>query len=253
MKSLSVLIAAALAVEVSAHYTFTQLIVGDTNTSAWQYVRQTNNWQTFYPVTNASSPDLRCYTSAESGTASTISVAAGSTVGFTVDGIPPNIYHDGVLNVYMAKAPNGTDVASWDGSGSVWFKIYQISAIIDGGTSIIFPAYGMSQVTFPIPPETPSGQYLIRIESIALHLALSFGKAEFYMACAQVETPNEMYAHSITQGGTGTPGPLVEFPGEYTVCNSHINIYSPVPATYQQPGPPVWPAAGTGAVRYSFL
>lgn len=42
----------------------------------------------------------------------------------------------------MAKAPSATDVASWDGSGSVWFKIYQISAVTDGGTTITFPATG---------------------------------------------------------------------------------------------------------------
>jgi len=238
---LSVLVAvAALAAKVSAHYTWPQLIVGGTNTSSWQYVRETNNWQNLNPLTDVSSTDVRCYTSGESGTASTMSVAAGSTVGFTVDGNPSNLYHPGVLNVYMAKAPAGTDVASWDGSGSVWFKIYQISAVTDGGTTITFPATGMTQVTFPIPSETPSGQYLIRIEHIALHVASSFGGAQFYIACGQVE---------VTNGGTGTPGPLVEFPGEYTGNEPGIliDIYYPIPATYTQPGPPVWPASGSGA------
>jgi hypothetical protein len=28
-----------------------------------------------------------------------------------------------VVNVYMAKAPTGTDVSNWDGSGNVWFKV----------------------------------------------------------------------------------------------------------------------------------
>ncbi|KAJ7835972.1 glycosyl hydrolase family 61-domain-containing protein [Mycena leptocephala] len=244
MKSLSVLVAVtALAAKVSAHYTWPQLIVGGTNTSSWQYVRETNNWQDLNPLMDVSSTDVRCYTSEESGTASTMSVAAGSTVGFTVDGNPSNLYHPGVLNVYMAKAPAGTDVASWDGSGSVWFKIYQISAVTDGGTTITFPATGMTQVTFPIPSETPSGQYLIRIEHIALHVASSFGGAQFYIACGQVEVC-----------GTGTPGPLVEFPGEYTrLLNSSIDIYYPIPATYTQPGPPVWPASGSGAVRYPSL
>ncbi|KAJ6576004.1 glycosyl hydrolase family 61-domain-containing protein [Mycena vulgaris] len=244
MKSLSVLIAtASLLAKVSAHYTWPQLIVGGTNTSAWQYVRETNNWQNLNPLTDVTSADVRCYSSQESGTASTMSVAAGSTVGFTVDGNPSNLYHDGVVNVYMAKAPAGTDVANWDGSGSVWFKIYQIPAVTDGGTTITFPATGLTQVTFPIPSETPSGQYLIRVEHIALHVASSFGGAQFYIACAQVEV--------LTSGGTGTPGPLVAFPGEYTVSPSprFVNIYYPIPANYVQPGPPVWPSAGSGAVR----
>jgi len=238
MRSFAVLVAvAALAAKVSAHYTWPQLLVAGANTTAWEYVRETNNWQDLNPQTDVTETDIRCYTSLESGTSSTMSVAAGSTVGFTVNGNPSNLYHPGVLNVYMAKAPSGTDVASWDGSGEVWFRIYQISAVTDGGTTITFPATGLTEVNFPIPSETPSGQYLIRIEHIALHVASSYGGAQFYIACAQVE---------VTNGGTGTPGPLVEFPGEYTGNEPGIliDIYYPIPATYTQPGPPIWPAAG---------
>ncbi|KAJ6576023.1 glycoside hydrolase [Mycena vulgaris] len=240
MKSLTILVAvAALATKVSAHYVWPQLIVGGANTTAWQYVRQTNNWQDLNPLTDVTSNDIRCYSSTQSGTSSTTSIAAGSTVGFTLNGNPSNLYHPGVLNVYMGKAPAGTDVASWDGSGSAWFKIYQISAVTDGGTTITFPATGMSQVTFTIPSATPSGQYLIRIEHIALHSASYYGGAQFYIACAQVQ---------VTNGGSGTPGPLVSFPGAYT---SHtqttysMNMYYPIPVTYTQPGPPVWPASGS--------
>jgi hypothetical protein len=65
-----------------------------------------------------------------------MTVAAGSTVGFAMDG---PIYHDGVINVYMSKAPTTAD--SYDGSGD-WFKIYEISAVTDGGSSITFPSKG---------------------------------------------------------------------------------------------------------------
>ncbi|KAJ7691041.1 glycosyl hydrolase family 61-domain-containing protein [Mycena rosella] len=239
MKSLSVLVAvAALATKVSAHYVWPQLIVGGANTSTWQYVRQTNNWQDLNPLTDVTSTDVRCYSSAESGTSSTTTVAAGSTVGLTVSGNPSNLYHPGVVNVYMAKAPAGTDVASWDGSGTGWFKIYQISAVTDGGSTITFPATGMSEVSFTIPSQTPSGQYLIRIEHIAVHSASYYGGAQFYIACAQVE---------VTNGGTGTPGPLVAFPGAYTGNEPGIliDIYYPIPTTYVQPGPSVWPASGS--------
>ncbi|KAJ7488181.1 glycoside hydrolase, partial [Mycena latifolia] len=207
MKSLSVFAAvAALVAKVSAHYTLPNLIVNGVNTTAWQYVRQTNNWQDLNPLTDVTSTDVRCYTSLESGTASTMSVAAGSTVSFSVIGNPSNLYHDGVINVYMAKAPSGTDVASWDGSGTVWFKVFQMPAVADGVT-ITFPATGLTEVTFPIPAQTPSGQYLIRVEHIALHVASTFAGAQFYIACAQVQ---------VTNGGTGTPAPLVAFPGAYT-------------------------------------
>ncbi|KAF7343859.1 hypothetical protein MSAN_01967200 [Mycena sanguinolenta] len=234
MKSFSVFVAlATLAAQVSAHYVWPQLIVGGANTSDWQYVRQTNNWQNLNPQTDVTSTDIRCYDSLESGTASTVSVAAGSTVGFTVSGNPSNLYHAGVLNVYMAKAPTGTDVANWDGSGTVWFKVYQISAVTDGGQTITFPSTGLSEISFTIPPATPSGQYLIRTEHIAIHSASYYGGAQFYIGCAQV---------TVTNGGTGTPGPLVAFPGAYTGNEPGIliNIYYPIPANYTQPGPPVW-------------
>ncbi|KAJ7489680.1 glycosyl hydrolase family 61-domain-containing protein [Mycena galericulata] len=240
MKSLSILVAvAALASRVSAHYVFPDLLVGGVNTSAWEYVRETNNWQDLNPQTDVTVTDIRCYSSLESGTSSTATVAAGSTIGFTVSGNPANLYHPGVLNVYMAEAPSGTDVSAWDGSGSVWFKIYEISAVTNGGTTITFPATGLTEVTFPIPSETPSGQYLIRVEHIALHVASSYGGAQFYIACAQVE---------VTNGGSGTPSPLVAFPGAYTGYEPGIliDIYYPIPANYTQPGPPVWPAAGSG-------
>ncbi|KAJ7031720.1 glycosyl hydrolase family 61-domain-containing protein [Mycena alexandri] len=239
MRSLSVLVAVVtLATKTSAHYTWPQLIVGGSNTSAWQYVRETNNWQDLNPMVDVTSTDVRCYNSLESGTSSTATVAAGSTVGFTVSGNPSNLYHPGVLNVYMAKAPSGTDVASWDGSGSVWFKIYEISAIANGVT-ITFPSTGLSEIEFTIPSALPSGQYLIRTEHIALHVASSYGGAQFYIACAQVE---------VTNGGTGTPGPLVAFPGAYTGNEPGIliDIYYPIPTSYTQPGPPVWPASGSG-------
>ena len=38
----------------------------------------------------------------------------------------------------MAKAPG--DVDGWAGDGDVWFKVYEISAVTNGGESITFPA-----------------------------------------------------------------------------------------------------------------
>ncbi|EIM86332.1 uncharacterized protein STEHIDRAFT_139981 [Stereum hirsutum FP-91666 SS1] len=237
MKSFSALVAAiGLVAQVSAHYVWPQLISDGTTTAEWDYVRQSNNWQTLNPMTDVTSSDVRCYDSAESDTSSTLSVAAGSTIGFTVSGNPANLYHPGVVNVYMAQAPSGTDVADFDGSGDVWFKVYEISAVTDGGSTITFPATGMSSVNFPVPSETPTGQYIVRIEHIALHVASTYGGAQFYIACGQVE---------VTDGGSGTPGPLVAFPGAYTGYEPGIliNINYPIPANYTQPGPAVWPAA----------
>lgn len=65
------------------------------------------------------SPDIRCYSNgkkAETGT-----VAAGGTLGI---GASQGVFHPGPIQFYMAKAPAGVDISSWDGSGSVWFKTY---------------------------------------------------------------------------------------------------------------------------------
>ena len=105
----------------------------------------------------------------------------------------------------MAKAPG--NVSTWDGSGTVWFKVYQITAVTNGGSSISFPAQNLPSVSFTVPKNLPTGQYLVRIEAIALHSASTYGGAQFYISCGQVE---------ITGGGSGTPGPTVEIPGVYT-------------------------------------
>ncbi len=86
-------------------------------------------------------------------------------------------------SVYMAKAtPNA---ASFPGtSGNVWFKVSQLSAVTNGGQSITFPAESLSKWTFTIPKALPTGDYLVRIEHIALHVASTYGGAQFYVSRA---------------------------------------------------------------------
>ena len=79
----------------------------------------------------------------------------------------------------MAKAPS--NVNGWAGDGNVWFKVYEIPMKTDGGKSISFPAENLAGVSFPLPKSLPSGQYLVRMEAIALHVASSFGGAQFYV------------------------------------------------------------------------
>ena len=58
-----------------------------------------------------------------------------------------------------------------------------------------------------LPDNIAPGDYLIRHEIIALHLATSVGGAEFYPSCTQVR---------IGGSGTGTPNGTVSFPGAYS-------------------------------------
>ncbi|KAH9886312.1 glycoside hydrolase family 61 protein [Cubamyces lactineus] len=226
----SVVLTAAFVAQAFAHYTFPSLIIDGVKTEPWVNVRMTNNHYDRAPVTNVNSTDLRCYTSKTNANAKTIEVNAGSTIGIACD---QTIYHAGVVNVYMAKSPDGTDVADWDGSGSVWFKAYEITAKTDGGHSITFPAKGLPSVNFTLPESLPSGQYLVRMEAIALHDAEQYGGAQFYISCGQV---------NVNGGGDGKPGPLVPIPGVYTGYEPGIliDINWPIPKNYTQPGPAVW-------------
>jgi hypothetical protein len=83
---------------------------------------------------------------------------------------------------------------------------------------------GATSVSFKIPAATPSGDYLLRVEHIGLHVAQSSGGAQFYISCGQV---------TVTGGGSGTPGPLVSFPGAYKATDPGIliDIYYPVVST----------------------
>jgi len=70
------------------------------------------------------------------------------------------------------------------------------------------------------------------VESVALHQAQNPGGAQIYLSCAQVE---------VTGGGSGTPGPLVAFPGAYKASDSGLLwSYYPMRTSYTPPGPPVW-------------
>jgi hypothetical protein len=84
-----------------------------------------------------------------------------------------------------------------------------------------------------IPTSVPDGEYLLRVEQIALHMAMQANKAQFYLACSQIQ---------ITGGGNGTPGPLVALPGAYKSNDPGIlvNLNGIQPDAYQPPGPAVW-------------
>ena len=84
-----------------------------------------------------------------------------------------------------------------------------------------------------IPANTPDGEYLLRVEQIALHMASQPNQAQFYIACSQIQ---------ITGGGSGNPGPLVSLPGAYSSNDPGIlvDIWSMQPDSYKPPGPAVW-------------
>jgi len=98
---------------------------------------------------------------------------------------------------------------------------------------------GVSEPIVTLPTALPSGEYLIRIEHIALHAAWTVGGAQFYLSCGQI---------NVINGGSGTPGPLVSFPGAYSAMDPGIkyDIYGYPPKAYKAPGPAVWSGGSSG-------
>ncbi|EGS19451.1 uncharacterized protein CTHT_0049120 [Thermochaetoides thermophila DSM 1495] len=216
-------------VGVQAHYTFPRTKVNGVLSGEYETVRLTANHWSHGPVTDVTSQEMTCFEK-NPGTPApkTITVQAGNNVTFTVDS---NIGHPGPLHFYMAKVPAGQTAATFNGKGPVWFKIYQDGPGGLGTSSLTWPSYGKTEVSVQIPHCIQDGDYLLRVEHIALHSASSIGGAQLYIACAQL---------TVT-GGTGTlnTGQLVSFPGAYKATDPGIlfQLYWPPPTSYINPGP----------------
>ncbi|KAK1547630.1 glycosyl hydrolase family 61 [Colletotrichum paranaense] len=208
--------------------TFGRLVYGGTTYPEWQHVRKTLNFYTNGPADGVSSTQIRCYEAdaADRGTVTTLPVSAGSTIGFAANGV---VGHPGPASFYMAKVPTGQTAATWDGSGAVWFKIYHERPTITS-SGLEWASTNTQVLSTKIPACIPSGEYLVRVEHLALHGAATEGGAQFYLACAQV---------SVSGGGSTSPSGLVSFPGAYKSTDPGILFqpYWPTPTSYTNPGP----------------
>lgn len=107
---------------------FWRLVVNGTTTAEWEYLRRTAGEPGSAPLENVQAAGVRCYEDKERKRVKTASIAAGSKIGFIASN---SMGHPGPFTFYMAKAPAGQSVETWDGSGNVWFKIDEIGATID--------------------------------------------------------------------------------------------------------------------------
>ncbi|KAF6757592.1 glycosyl hydrolase family 61-domain-containing protein [Ephemerocybe angulata] len=157
---------------------------------------------------------------------------AGAQANDAADPIDPS--HKGPVLVYLAQIPSATQQSV---TGLKWFKIYHdgLSGGVWGVDRLI---QNKGKVTFTIPSCIPSGEYLMRVELIALHAAGSYPGAQFYMECAQLK---------ISGGGNASPA-TVSFPGAYkgTDPGVTVNIYSNL-SSYVIPGPEVFTCSAGSA------
>ncbi|GLB41220.1 putative glycoside hydrolase family 61 protein [Lyophyllum shimeji] len=205
-----------------AHYIFHSLIAG--NTTSVGAVRQPQNYDPV-EIENVTSTVMTCNVN-PTPAIQTVSVPAGSTLGFNVLSESDNqIFHQGPAAVYLGMAP--VPAASWNGSGANCSKIAEWGATF---TPLVnFTDFGATQLTTTIPAATPSGEYLARIEQIGLHIP---GAPQWYISCAQIK---------ITGGGSGNPS-KVSIPGYVNASDPSLtlSIYDPIPTSYTVPGPAVW-------------
>jgi cellulase len=133
--------------------------------------------------------------------------------------------HYGPVIIYMSKVSN----AKTDAGAGPWFKVDQQGYNVSAewwATQTLNANCGHR--SFTVPADLEPGDYLIRAEVIALHVASSVGGAQFYMSCYQV---------TVTGSGTKSPAG-VTFPGAYSSSDPGIliNIYETI-TSYTIPGP----------------
>ncbi|KAF1358192.1 hypothetical protein EJ07DRAFT_167155 [Lizonia empirigonia] len=210
---LSALALTAVAEVVTAHYFFDTNIVDGVAQPAFKYVRQSSRAVRYNPIKFSSNP------------------AADIRDGSTVDGLDIVMTVNAGEEVRLKLAAPTGSVKAYDGSGD-WFKIFE-EGVCDGGdfTSTAWCDYDRDRIAATIPKDTPNGEYLLRAENIGVHLS-HVNQPEHYVACMQIK---------VQGGGSGTPGPMVKFPGAYRATDPYANfsIYGGR-KDFPMPGPAVW-------------
>ncbi|KAF8653235.1 hypothetical protein AX16_004064 [Volvariella volvacea WC 439] len=220
------------AITASAHATFQQLWVnGVDQGGVCVRAPQSNS-----PVTSVTSADLACNAGSRA-TSGICTVNAGGKVTIemhqqpgdrncAIEAIGGN--HDGPVIVYLARVDDATTAV---GAQANWFKIHELGLVRYDywGTDVLNDNCGRMEVT--IPSDIAPGDYLLRAEVIALHVAGSPGGAQFYMSCYQLR---------IAGNGNAAPA-TVRLPGAYSANDPGIlfNLYGQY-TSYTIPGPPVY-------------
>ncbi|KAJ1719654.1 hypothetical protein LPJ53_005622 [Coemansia erecta] len=162
-------------------------------------------------------------------------IAAGSVITFDfkeeegTDGRAIENEHNGPITAYMAPAES-------QGQGAVWFKIFEQGYDMDSdmwAINILNENDGLIDIT--IPADIKAGDYILRGEILALHLA-DQGVFEVYCNCVHL---------TVTGGGDAVPEgiDLKEMYGD-TDGNPGLlwDLYDGEKKEYPIPGPKVYEA-----------
>lgn len=122
--------------------TFPRLVIdGKSEEKDWSVTRMTKNAESKQGVQNPTSPDIRCYSSRNAGSVATL--PAGSTIHYIST---QQVNHPGPVQYYLARVPEGQAATSWDGSGSVWFKIHTEHPTMDKNKQLTWPGQSKNKV-----------------------------------------------------------------------------------------------------------
>lgn len=179
------------------------------------------------PLQKVNDPDFACNKYIVYDDANVIWVPAGARVGawwgHVIGGAqipndpdhPIARSHKGPIMVYLARVSNA---ASSPSTGLKWFKIAELG-LTDGVWAVDRMITNDGWHYFTMPTCVAPGDYLMRVELLALHSAGHLGEAQFYVECAQIR---------VTGSGSNAGTDLVSFPGAYSREDPGIliNIYN---------------------------
>ncbi|QDS68914.1 hypothetical protein FKW77_008123 [Venturia effusa] len=133
----------------------------------------------------------------------------GGIPGDAAEPVDPT--HVGPTMAYLAKVD---DARTENVTGLEWFKIFQDGMDSEHKWGVTRLVENKGKFSFKIPACIQAGQYLLRVELIALHGAAVYPGAQLYMECAQL---------NIAGGGDKQPE-TVSFPGAYSPTDPGITI-----------------------------
>ncbi|KAL2163124.1 hypothetical protein VTH06DRAFT_6960 [Thermothelomyces fergusii] len=231
----------ALATAVSGHTIFQRVSVNGQDQGQLKGVRAPSS---NFPIQNVNDSNFACNANIVYKDDTIIKIPAGARVGSWWQHViggpqgsndpdnPIAASHKGPIQVYLAKVDNAATASP---TGLRWFKVAE-RGLNNGVWAVDELIANNGWHYFDLPSCVAPGQYLMRVELLALHSASSPGGAQFYMGCAQIE---------VTGSGTHTGSDFVSFPGAYSANDPGIllSIYdsSGKPTNggraYQIPGP----------------
>ncbi|OJJ36062.1 hypothetical protein ASPWEDRAFT_110443, partial [Aspergillus wentii DTO 134E9] len=218
------LLGLSVAATTASACSFSHVIADNHRSNSFEYVRPSNGTNLGRDAyLNA---DFRCNSGVYSGLNRTkvLQVKAGTEIGFATENNLLN-YAAGPLSVYLSKAP--TDVRFYDGSGE-WFKVHELGPKSFTQQGIEWSSFGVAEVSFTLPEDLPSGQYLLRIEQIGF--GDQEGDREFFVNCAQIK----VHGHVRRWKKQDT----VTIPGIYKGSEAALNyVNGTVVTSYEMPGP----------------